>query len=190
LFIPKQLRHKIIETRKDISQANVLISADVLMPERSKIEKMILLDLLSEVYNGMSGRLFSKVREEHNLVYRIHFNCSQYSNGMLNWNVSLGLDKDKIDKAYDLILKELTRPITKKELEIATTKVIGTQAIRIENLDYLAEQIAYSSRNQTSWNDYLFNYEKNTAKYRNQLQDFLTDMNFKENILVGITPEA
>lgn len=189
VLIEKNPKKKTIETRKDISQANVLISADVVMPQRSQIEKVILLDLLSEIYSDMSGRLFSKVREENNLVYRIHFTASMYSNEVINWNVSLGLEKNKIDKAYDLIMKELTRPITKKELEIATTKAIGSQALRIESYSYLAETIAYALRSQADPAEYLFNYEKNIAQYRPQLQDFLRDMNFKKNILVGITPE-
>lgn len=187
--VAKQPKRKTLETRTDISQSNVIITGDVYLSNYLKLKKAILLDLLSEVYSDMSGRLFSKVREEHNLVYRIHFSCGQFSNGLINWNVSLGLNKDKIDKAYDLIMKELTRPITNKELEIAMTKAIGSQALRTESASYLAENIAYALRSNAEWEDYLFNYDKLVNTCAKDLNEFLEAMNFKENILVGITPE-
>lgn len=187
--MPTNYKKKIIEVRKDISQSNMLIMAEVYMSERSKLEKAILANLLSEVYNDMSGRLFSKVREKHNLVYRIHFSSSIYSNGNLIWNVELGLDKAKIDKAYDLIIKELIRPITKKELNIAVTKAIGSQALRVESLSYIASNIAYALRGNSDWEEYLFNYADNIKKYSKDINNFLKEMRFKDNIMAGITPE-
>jgi len=188
-FSTHSQKKRIIETRKDIEQTNMLIKSDVYLSDYSNLEKEILLDLLSELYNNMSGRLFSKVREEHNLVYRIRFDCEQYSNGLITWEVSLGLDKSKIDKAYDLIIKELSRPITKQELAIITTKVIGAQALKTESLSYLVENVAHSIRNDIDWKEYLFNFEHKVIEYRTRLQIFLDKMNFKENIMVAIVPE-
>jgi len=187
--IPTKFKRRIFENRKDISQSIMLIKADVNVSEFSGLEKEYLMDLLSEVYNDMSGRLFSKIREEYNLVYRIHFGITMNSNGIINWEVNLGLNKNKINKAYDLIIKELNRPITKKELEIAVTKTIGSQALRIESLNCIAETIAYGIRANLDWNEYLFNYEKNINKYKNNLNYFLKKMNFKENIMAGIIPK-
>ena len=55
------------------------------------------LDILRGVYNDMSGRLFSRVREQNNLCYRIYFGIEPLSCGAFVWYVSLGLEKDKIN---------------------------------------------------------------------------------------------
>lgn len=187
--ISQPLRKKTLESRKDITQSTVLITADVHMPQFSTHDKAFLTDLMEEVYNGMSGRLFSKIREEHNMVYGIHFNSYMYSDGTIHWEVALGLDRNKIDKAYKLIIEELRRPVTKKEMSVVLPKAIGSHYLTADSVNYIAETVAYSTRYGTSWQRYL-NYEKNVKKYLPTLNEFLSQMNFEDNILVGIVPKT
>jgi predicted Zn-dependent peptidase len=184
----KPIRRKTLESRKDITQSSVLITGDVSPLQFSMNDTAFLTDLMEEVYNGMSGRLFAKIREEHNMVYGIHFNSYLYSDGTIHWEVSLGLDKNKINKAYKLIIEELSRPVTKKEMSIVVPKAIGSHYLTADSVCNIEETVAYSIRYGTSWQRYL-NYEQNVKKYLPTLNEFIGQMNFGENILVGIVPK-
>jgi len=187
-IISHPLRRKTLESRKDITQSTVLITGDVDILDYTRYEKAFLTDLIEEVYNGMSGRLFTKIREEYNMVYGINFNSYMYSDGTIHWEVSLALDKNKINKAYKLIIEELSRPITKKEMAIILPKAIGSHYLTADSVNYLAETIAYSIRYGADWQRY-FDYEKNIKKYLPTLNEFLSQMSFEDNILVGIVPK-
>ena len=179
---------KTLESREDITQSTVLITGDVRMPQFSIDDKSFLTDLIEEVYCGMSGRLFTKIREEHNMVYGIRFDTTMYSDGTIHWEVNLGLDKNKINKAYKLIIEELTRPVTKKEMSVVLPKAIGSHYLTLDSVCCVAKTIAYCTRYGASWQKYL-NYERNVKKYLPTLNEFLGQMNFENNILVGIVPK-
>ena len=182
-------RNDIIVKRPGISQANVIIG-NIIKPYNSNtLDTIVLTDLLEGIMNNMSGRLFSRLREENNLCYRVYFGMGIYSCGTPNWYVSIGLDAENINKAYDLILDELTREITRKEINYAVTKKIGEQAIQSESLHYISNIIAYLDLKNVDYMEYLSNYENLVKAQTDNLQEFVNTIDFKNNVVTQLIPE-
>jgi predicted Zn-dependent peptidase len=148
-----------------------------------------MLNIMSLLYNGMSGRLFGKIREENNLVYRIRFDNIVWSGGMITWYVSLGLDKEKTAKAHRLIEDEMVKTVSKKELERTIVKTVGTEALEIEDINTVADLIAYSMRKQIDYRPLYHDFEKELRRVSGNLNEFIKTMNFKQNLMVGIVPK-
>ncbi len=184
----KNLNKKFSQQRKDISQSSVVISNYTNL-NASKLDKLIAINILKAVYSDMSGRLFTVIREKHNLVYRVHFCYEMDGSGGIQWHVSLGLDKGKINKAYELIIKELVRPISKKELKYAMTKLIGERKIILDSPRCLANITAYSVIRGIDYKQLIYYYEKHYKRVSKSINDFQKMFDFKKNVLVGITPE-
>jgi predicted Zn-dependent peptidase len=134
----------------------------------------------------MSGRLFETIREKRHLVYGVSFGSTQRSSGMIEWSVSLGLDKNKIKTARRLVEKELVRPATKAELKFAIEKTIGTFALAYDANGSIGDLIGSSLRVGIDWQEAYYNYEHNIIKAGKQLNDYIKILNFKDNILVGL----
>ena len=182
-------RNDVIVKRPGISQANVIIGNIIKPYKSSNLDTIVLTDLLEGVMNSMSGRLFSRLREENNLCYRVYFGMGIYSCGTTGWYVSIGLDAKNINKAYDLILEELTREITQKEIKYAVTKKIGEQAIQSESLNYIANSIAYLDLKKVDYMEYLNNYENLAKTQAENLQEFVNTIDFKNNVVAQLIPE-
>lgn len=182
-------RNDVIVKRAGIGQANVIIGNTITLNNTNRFDIEILVDLLEGIVNGMSGRLFSKVREENNLCYRIRFGMGMYSCGSLAWWVSLGLDTEQINKAYELIIKELTKEISNEEIEYAITKKIGEKAIQNDDLNNIANTIAYLDLKGIDYKEYLFNYEKHTKDQAKNLREFVKSINFTDNVVAQLIPE-
>jgi predicted Zn-dependent peptidase len=182
-------RNDVIVKRPGISQANVIIG-NVIKPYNSNnLDTVVLTDLLEGAMNSMSGRLFSKLREENNLCYNVYFDMGIYSCSTPNWYVSIGLDAENINKAYDLILDELTREITNEEIKYAVTKKIGEKAIQNDSLNYVANTIAYSDLKNLDYMEYLSNYENLAKAQAENLQEFVNAIDFKNNVVTQLIPE-
>jgi predicted Zn-dependent peptidase len=174
--------------KKGISQANIIIG-NVIHPDgTNRLDKNFMFDIILGVFNGMSGRLFSKVREEHNLCYRIHLGIAPFSCGSYIWYVSLGLEQDKIDFAYNLIMEELKRPITPDEIQYALTKKLGETAMYFDNVGAIARTTAYSDLRGVDYKERIFNYEKHLKNAIN-IASAIKYLNFSNNIIVKVIPE-
>ena len=84
----------------------------------------------------MSSRLFQAVREKHGLAYSIHSSVHLFGDsGMLG--VYAGLDKDKYNKALDLVVREINRlrvkPVGRNELNRARDYIIGQMRLGLES---------------------------------------------------------
>jgi predicted Zn-dependent peptidase len=167
----------------------MIIGHDVYLPQYSKIDTILLLNLLKLLLNGMSGRLFGKIREENNLVYGIHFNYTVWSGGMITWYVNLGLDKSKIYKARKLIEQEMTKNVLKKELEETIIKTIGTNALESEDINTISELIVDCTRKQIDYRPLYHDFEKELRRVSGNLNEFIKALNFKENLMCGIVPK-
>lgn len=192
--IPSELKDNpmdILIKQDTLTQANILIGNSIrISPEAmNKTEQMFCLLLLDAIYGDMSGRLFNSVREKNNLVYRIHFDWEFYNNGNIQWTVSAGLDKDKIEKARELIIIELKRPISKKDIEKALMKSIGIQEMELDNVKNIGNVIAYSLIRGVDYEKFIFEYKKNLKLATKSINDFIKEMKFENNILVGIVPK-
>ena len=115
-------------TRKDITQAQIIIG-NYLPMQYDKVLDSKCLGLLSAIFNDMSGRLFTVIREQHNLVYRVHFNAGSCTEGTIGWTVNLGLDMQNVQKAYELVKEELSRPVTDEEIDLAVQKAMATRLL-------------------------------------------------------------
>jgi predicted Zn-dependent peptidase len=177
-------REKITLIPDKVEQAHVLISNLVHLPFNTE-QRLFGVQLLQEVYNDMSGRLFQVIREQNNLVYNVHFIYQYFTNGDIQWFVSLGLDAKNIIKAHDLIIRELEKPITKKDIEYAVNKRLGAFNL-LSTMGY-ATNVAYWFRYGLDIN---FNYEQTIRKVAKMLPDIQKEMNFNNNILVGLVPKG
>lgn len=186
IYLPKKATK--IVTRK-LEQANVIIGGDVNLPQYSKLDKILILNILSLLFNGMSGRLFGKIREENNLVYRIRFDNTVWSGGTISWYVSLGLEKDKIHKARKLIEQELSKRVSKKELENTLIKAIGTQNLEYDDGIAIAEAVAYIVRKNVDFRPICYDFETNLRRVSENVNEFIKNMNFDKNLMVGIVPK-
>jgi len=182
-------RNDVIVKRPGISQANIIVGNVIKPYDKSNLDTIVLTDLLEGIMDGMSGRLFSKLREENNLCYRIYFGMGIYSCGTLGWHVSMGLDVENINKAYDLIIEELTKEITEKEIKYSVTKKIGERAIQEDDLSSMAQTIAYLDLKDVDYTEYLTNYEKLVKNQAENLRGFVKTINFKNNVVAQLIPE-
>jgi len=187
-YVKEGYQEKLI-TRSNITQSNILIGNSVNLKQYTDTEKVFLLSLLSSIYGDMSGRLFDVIREKNHLVYRVHFNQDIYRNGSIQWNVSLGLDKKNIYKAQKLVIKELSRIASPKELDIAYNKSIGSIEMNLDNTKFIGHSIAERISRGVDWKEYFVNYKKMLRKMKGQVNPFIKSMDFKNHILVGVTPK-
>ena len=187
-IIYKQKQSKYLETRK-IEQAHIIMGHDVYLPQYSNTDKQLMLELLDLVMNGMSGRLFGKIREENNLVYRIRFDYSIIASGMISWYVSLGLERNKILKARKLIEEVMLKPISKKELETSIIKTVGTNALEIEDISEVANLVVCGMRKKIDWRPIYEHYENCIRRVSGNMNKFIKELNFKENFMAGIVPK-
>ena len=182
-------RNDTIVTRKAISQANIVIGNVIPPSNRNRLDTFVLTDLLEGIMNDMSGRLFSTIREKHNLCYRIRFGAGIYSCGLLAWWISIGLEASKIDSAYKLIMEELTKEITDEEINYAVTKKIGEMALKYDNTQIIGQTIAYLDLKGIDYKEYIFNYEKHAKEQAKYLKEFVKGISFTDNAVAQLIPE-
>jgi predicted Zn-dependent peptidase len=185
--VDTQANDRLIE-REDVSQSNVIIG-NYYFPSQPSLEVDNIFYLLSSIYNDMSGRLFSTIRIKNNLVYRIRFYYSQFSDGLIQWAVTLGLDKENIEKAQNLIIKELKRPLNKKEIQKAIQKSIGEIALSLDNNNTIAKSVVSSVISGRDYKEDIYNYKKNIIKASKKVNDYIEEIDFDNNLLVGIVPK-
>ena len=188
-FITKKIFKEYYEENTEISQARLDIRGVFYNKSLSITENVVYLDLLNCLYNDMSGRLFLKIREENGYVYRVNFGAEIHANQAIDWRVSLGLNKKNIKKAYNLVMQELKRPITKEELEFIKSKAIGQHAIYYSSNESLATDIAYCVAQGIDWEDLLINYEGYVERISANINQLLEETIFEHNVPIGIIPE-
>lgn len=177
----------IIEERADISQATMILTGvfnigDSLVDEYS-------IKILNGILNGFTGRLFQKVREEHNLVYQVYFYVENFSCGTCQWHVFVKLEKDKMDFAKEVILAELTRPITSDELAYAKDKILGSTELALDNNEGIGYAVAYSLIRGIDYREFIYNYQANINSAYNNFNKLLERIDFNNNRLVAIVPK-
>ena len=136
--------------RKDVSQSNVVAGTSI--QSRAKGHQRLSLTLFNILFgDGMSSRLFQKVREDHALAYSIYSAVDNFQ-GCRSFNIALGTDPKRQQKALDLIhgeirtlLKDGLRP---GELERAKTSVLGGIKLGLDSpsnrMNRLARQLIRS----------------------------------------------
>lgn len=177
----------IIKEKKDISQATMVLTGKFNIGNSLVDEYCI--KLLNGIFNGFTGRLFKTVREEHNLVYTVYLYIEKFSCGTCQWHVFAKLDKDKIDFAKNVILEQLTKPITKEELEYAKNKVLGTTELALDDGVGIGNAVAYSLIRGIDYREFIYNYQANINSAYAHFYKFLEKVDFNNSRLVAIVPK-
>jgi len=119
------------------------------------------MDILSAVLSGgMSGRLFTEVREKRGLAYYIDANHSSYQD-VGAFIVRAGVEIGKIDMSLEVVIKELKKMrnnlLTLKEMRKAKEYLKGTVALSLEGtsskMSWCLQQLAFAKKVEepTTW---------------------------------------
>ncbi len=131
---PKRTKPTVLVSYKETEQVQIALGFYGYHYNHKDIYALSLLTILLGV--GMSSRLFVNVREKHGLCYSIHAGYESFHDTG-SFVVQAGLDKTRIHKAINLIMKELSKVkkqgVTKEELIRAKEYVRGKSAIQLED---------------------------------------------------------
>jgi predicted Zn-dependent peptidase len=191
ICVPANINYNPIDNyqeRKNLTQAHIVIGNVVDINYLTKLEQIFCLKILDAVYGDMSGRLFDVIREQNHLVYGVHFYNSVYQNGTLFWCVAMGLDKENIDKARNLTVQELSRPITNGDLLMALTKAIGSEEMRLDNIVNINNEVAYALVRDLDYDEIVNNYHQQLKTALNKANQLIEEINFSKNVLAGVVP--
>ena len=78
---------------------------------------------------------------------------------------------------------------SKKELENTLIKAIGTQNLEYDDGIALAEDVAYSIRKNVDFRPICYDFETNLRRVSENVNEFIKNMNFDKNLMVGIVPK-
>lgn len=135
---------------KPISQAHLLTGA----PFERNDEAFYATILLNMVLGGgMSSRLNLELREKHGLAYSVGSNFNSGDEVNL-FTIYVGTDANKVDKARNLIWRELEKiaekPISEKELRLSKAQLKGALMMSQESMtarmNHLARDLYYYGR--------------------------------------------
>ena len=173
-----------IVSRQGIQQANMVVTGLI---HKESTEDNHRLGLFSTVMNGFQGRLFQTVREANHLVYHCGFYAQTLSCGTVQYWVYAALNADKISKARELILQELTRPVSQEEYDFAKSKALGEHELYIDSKANIGKIVIDSVVNNENYDDLLVDYV-NINVSLSQLNDFARRANFVNSKLVAVVP--
>lgn len=138
--------------RKEVQQSNIVVGTSI--PIRSTGKQRLSLSILNLIFgDGMSSRLFQKVREDHGLAYSVYSAIDNYR-GCRSFNIALGTDPKRQQKAVDLIHQEvkllLQNGVTQQELDRAKTAILGGIKLGLDSpsnrMNRLARQLIRSNK--------------------------------------------
>lgn len=197
--IPETLSHfKLLEKgavfeeyKRDISQTSMLLGGVISISDNEKIENYFMLELMSAILNDMSGRLFTEVREKHNLVYYVSFDFEMFRNGDIIWQIPLGLARKNVTKAYDIIINQLgtLKNISDSEIKYAVTKFIGETSLRYDSGIKIARDIVEYDSLNIDFKRAIFDYETLIRDVSKRFKDWVKRINFENNIITLISPK-
>jgi len=142
-FKEAQKAPRVVIRRKETEQAQLCLGFFGLSHYDKKLPALQLLALI--LGGNMSSRLFVNIREKHGLCYFIRASAEPYHDSG-TFVVQAGLDMLRIEKAVNLILKELKRikksGIREKELQNAKDYLKGKVALKLEDSENVADWYA------------------------------------------------
>lgn len=133
-YISKQLEPRVKLQYKETAQVQLAMGfAGYGRQSKEYIAQLLLSTILG---GNMSSRLFINIRERYGLAYSIRAGIDEHADSGLFY-IEAGLKKDKVDFAYKLILKELSKlkkePVSIKELNKAKDYVKGKMVLGLED---------------------------------------------------------
>jgi predicted Zn-dependent peptidase len=187
LEVPNPDRSDLLVPRKGINQANMTLTG--LLHFDDPIRAYHDLDLFAGIMNGFTGRLFDTVREKNGLVYHVGFYYQIFSCGTVWYNVYAACSPDKVKKAQELMLQELTRTVTPEEITFAKNKIIGEMGLSADSKQFVGKTIINATVNHMNYQEVLKNYEKNLEVSVKNINAFIANAQFDKARLVAVVPE-
>lgn len=173
-------------SRKGINQANMVYTGTFNVGDKFNDFDM---HLLACIMNGFTGRLFDTIREKNNMVYHVALYSQSFRGGNMQYWVYAGLTSERIEEANKLIVSELTRPVTKDEVDFAVRKFIGDRELDLDNDNFIAKTIIDSTMEGKNYEDELLNYEAKINEVKERANDFIEHINFKKGKVVALIPD-
>ncbi|MBU0508453.1 insulinase family protein [bacterium] len=129
------LRSGIERHPRPIQQAHMILGTRSLpYAHRDRFTLSVLNTMLG---GGMSSRLFQNIREKHGVAYAIYSFVEMLRDTGV-WGVYLATDPERVDRARDLVLKELALVqnggAAKDEIEGVKTQIKGNIMLGLENV--------------------------------------------------------
>jgi len=160
-----------------------------------------LLRVLKQIFNGLSGRLFTLLRQESGLTYQSGVDV-EYFRHTGSFLVNTDTDSVKTKKVITVIMKLfhdlLKDGVTERELEVAKGNIRGNMLLYMEDNDNIAD---YNGQETLFSGDKLFSrdssytaYEDIFKKYiepvtKEQIQGVIDRYFKRENMVVGVIGE-
>ena len=154
---------EIVEEREGIDQANFIFAMHGPLSTDEEYYTLEVLD--AYLADGMSSRLFLKIREEKGLAYAVKSSIAAEKNYSY-YLIYVGTMKDKVDEVKGLILDEFRKvsEMSEKDLEEAKNRVIGLWSVsQEESLRVMHELISAEISGRAE--DY-YRYDENIKKVK------------------------
>ncbi len=132
-----------VEERKGIDQAHYVFAFHA--PAMTQKEFFALEVLDAYLANGMSSKLFLKIREERGLAYNVRSSFSTERNYSY-YTIYVGTTKEAIPEVQKIILEEFEKAqnISEADVEEAKERLIGLQKISMEDSSHVMNELVFA----------------------------------------------
>ncbi|HVY01273.1 MAG TPA: pitrilysin family protein [Candidatus Nanoarchaeia archaeon] len=180
----KKQNKSVVEKRKGIDQAHFVFGMHAPLDEK-EFEAMQLLNMY--LANGMSSRLFLKIREEKGLAYSVRGDVSREKNYGYYY-IYVGTKKEAVEEVKKIILDEFKKvdKMTEKDLEEAKTRIIGLRRLSSEESGDVMNELLFTEAMTGRAEDY-YDFEERIRKIK--LSDVKKVAKIKEYSTVAVVPE-
>ena len=135
-------------------------------PLANEKEYYVLQVLDAYLAEGMSSKMFLKIREELGLAYSIRSSLNA-EKSYSYYTIYVGTTKDKVDEVKKLILEEflkVEKELGEKELKESKERLLGLRKISSEESSSVMNALIYEELTEGAENYY--DYEKNISKVK------------------------
>ena len=160
----KKKNAQLREERSGIDQAHLVFA--VHSPLANEKEYYVLQVLDAYLAEGMSSKMFLKIREELGLAYSIRSSLNA-EKSYSYYTIYVGTTKDKVDEVKKLILEEFSKvekELGEKELKESKERLIGLRKISSEESSSVMNALIYEELTEGAENYY--EYESNIRKVK------------------------
>src|SRR3989344_867550 len=133
----------IVEEREGIDQANFIFGVHAPLPTSDEFYALEVLD--AYLANGMSSKLFLKIREEKGLAYTVRGDIAAEKNYSY-YMIYVGTVRDAVEEVKKIILEEFGKmgEMGEKDLNEAKERLIGLNRVSKENSSGVMQELIYS----------------------------------------------
>ena len=132
---PRPLRPQHTIVRRPVQQAHLVMGT--IAPGYHDERRHALALLNTVLGEGMSSRLFQRVRERHGYAYNIYSFLSMF-NDVSTIGIYAAVEPGRVDRAQALVIRELEtlarEPVPTREMNRAKEQIIGTMLLGLESM--------------------------------------------------------